>query len=252
MKALGLGLVALLALVVAAVALAPATLVDAQLAQATSGRLRLQDAAGTVWRGRGALADAQGTAALPIAWTVDALALLRGEVALDFVADAAHPVAPRGRIAWHPGRWTVEGLQAVVPAAMLPALAPAGSPVALGGTIRIDVPRLVLARERYDGQAALAWTGATLALPMLPALALGEVDVALSQRGEGIGGPLSSRDGPLQLTGDLAVDPARTALEVTLVPGPQAPPLLARALAALGRGAAQGAQWRWQGPPLLR
>jgi len=251
MKALALVLFALLALAIAAVALAPATLVDVRLADATSGRLRLQDAGGTVWRGRGALADARGTSAVPIAWSVDAPALLRGEIALHLVPEAAHPGSPTGLLRWRDGRWSIEGLQATVPAAMLPALAQDGPPVALGGAVRVDVPRLALSKSRYDGQATLRWSAATLALPLLPPLALGEVDVGLASRGEGLAGPVANRGGAVRVSGEFAFDPARASLDVSLAPGPDAPPLLARALAAVGRGASGAARWHWQGPPLL-
>ena len=58
--------VGLLLLVIAVAAFAPARLVDLQLAQASDGRLRLADAAGTVWRGDGIVTDARGALRLPV------------------------------------------------------------------------------------------------------------------------------------------------------------------------------------------
>ena len=82
--------VVLLLLVVAVAALAPARLVDARLAQATDGRLRLADAAGTVWRGEGIVTDARGALRLPVTWQLSPLAVLAGT--------AVFSVAPQGEI----------------------------------------------------------------------------------------------------------------------------------------------------------
>ena len=56
MRAAALGIVGCALLVAAFAAFAPATLVDRRVAAATGGKLRVVDAEGTVWTGRGALA----------------------------------------------------------------------------------------------------------------------------------------------------------------------------------------------------
>jgi hypothetical protein len=251
MKGLAIACFAVLALAVAAVTLAPATLVDRHLSAATSGALRLRDTGGTVWRGHGSLTDAKGTFALPLAWAVDPLPLARGEIAVRLV-ERPDTEQPGGDIRYRDGAWRIEGLHAAIPAAMLPALAQANARVALGGTIRVELPRLELAKSRYDGKGTLRWNRAALALPMLPPLALGDVEVAVSSRGNGIGGAVSNRGGDVGVTGDLVIDPSRTALDLLLTPAPQAPALLARVLAALGGADGSGTRLRWQGPPLAR
>src|SRR5574343_815095 len=70
------------------VAKAPARLVDGLVAQATDGGLRLQQAEGSLWHGRGVLAsrDAGGrslTPWLPLAWDLDTAAL--GRLAVGWV-----------------------------------------------------------------------------------------------------------------------------------------------------------------------
>ena len=71
-------LTALIAIAIAAgiAWLAPASLLDARLAQATGGVLRLTGAQGTLWRGRGVVTDAN--AQLPVAWELDPWPLLQG------------------------------------------------------------------------------------------------------------------------------------------------------------------------------
>ena len=45
---------------------------------AKDGRLRLADAAGTVWNGRGVLTDSAGTWRIPLGWTISKADMLRG------------------------------------------------------------------------------------------------------------------------------------------------------------------------------
>ena len=67
-------LMAFAVLLLAAVALfAPATLLDARLNAATGGQLRLADATGSAWNGRGLVTNAQRTWSIPVGWKVDPL-----------------------------------------------------------------------------------------------------------------------------------------------------------------------------------
>jgi hypothetical protein len=66
----------------AAAAFAPATLLDMRLDSATQGQLRLANAEGSVWNGRGLVTNAQRTWSLPIAWKVAPLEFVRGNFAV--------------------------------------------------------------------------------------------------------------------------------------------------------------------------
>ncbi len=70
--------VLLLAMAIAAEA--PASLVDRQLDAMTEGRLRVTDAAGTIWNGSGALVVLPYGARVPVDWHIDALPLLRSRL----------------------------------------------------------------------------------------------------------------------------------------------------------------------------
>lgn len=66
------------AALVAAAWLAPATLLDARIANATDSVVRLVDAEGTIWNGRATLTA--NAARIPVTWQVDGWPLLRGVV----------------------------------------------------------------------------------------------------------------------------------------------------------------------------
>src|SRR6478609_12247764 len=89
-------LLVLVLLVVAFAIEAPATLLDRRIDGASGGVLRLADARGTVWAGRGTLADARGRWRLPLGWRSDPVALLAGRLAVTLVPTA--PDEPRGRV----------------------------------------------------------------------------------------------------------------------------------------------------------
>ena len=76
-------LVAFVMLIVAAVAaFAPAALLGTRLDAATQGQLRLANAEGSIWDGRGLVTNAQRTWSLPIAWKVAPLKIARGSFAI--------------------------------------------------------------------------------------------------------------------------------------------------------------------------
>src|SRR5262245_16251668 len=86
---------ATLALAVATAWLAPASLLDSRLADATGGVLRLANTHGTLWQGRGVVAAANTR--IPVAWNVDFWPLLRGVVHMRVRSDTGAD-SPRGTI----------------------------------------------------------------------------------------------------------------------------------------------------------
>src|SRR5512144_1519638 len=81
-----------LVLAVEIVWLAPATLVDTRLQQASAGTLRLAQTEGTIWHARGILTS--GGTRLPLAWNLDFWPLLGGELRLHIVPYAGTESGP--------------------------------------------------------------------------------------------------------------------------------------------------------------
>src|SRR5215468_2038928 len=85
--------VAIVALAAALIFEAPASLLDARLASISQGRVRIANAAGTLWRGSGDLV-LSGGAHQGVAWQIDAWPLLRGELRGSFRdAASSRPIA---------------------------------------------------------------------------------------------------------------------------------------------------------------
>src|SRR6478735_4670748 len=107
-----------LVLLVAAFAMeAPATLLDRRIDGASGGVLRLADARGTVWAGRGTLADARGRWRLPLGWRADPLALLTGRLAVTLVP--ASPDEPHGVVTIGEQELGVADLEVRLPAGVI-------------------------------------------------------------------------------------------------------------------------------------
>ncbi|MEP6943459.1 MAG: type II secretion system protein N [Betaproteobacteria bacterium] len=212
-------LVGVLLLVTALVARAPATLLDARLDAATRGRLRLVDAAGTLWDGTGELRLTPGESALPVAWRVDAWPLLTGElrgtIALAGAAPAAFMVDRRDA--------EVRDLGVELPAqAVLRALdAPM---IVAGGQVALRTPRLAWRAERIDGELGVRWSAASVSLAGLPmaqspALALGDVRFDATGQADALSGPLSNVGGEVELSGSASTSVGGKArVDVSLTP----------------------------------
>ena len=229
-------LFALLA-VVAAVALAPASLVDALLASATTGRVRLADPAGTVWRGSGTLTGESGAWRTPIAWRASPLAALRGGVDVDLMA--------QGRVVAN-GGVEVRDLRVALPAVALAGALPAVPAVDLGGELTLDAPRFRYDGRSGDGALALRWEHAR-AVVNGTLVDLGNVVARVTPRDGGLGGTLNNEGGALRVDGNVALSNDRIVADVVLTPAPGLPPAIAQALAALGPPDANGSvhvSWR--------
>lgn len=241
-----LAIVFLLALVVAAVAFAPATLVDDRIAAATDGKLHIQDASGTLWSGRGTLGDAAGTWRSPLAWRVDPLDLVRGsrQVALLPTGSGA---TPRGTIGMHDGGIAARDLALELPATALAMLLPKGSAPALGGTIAVTSPALSFEHGTPAGTLDAVWTGARLVAGDAVA-DLGTVRLAVKPQGNGLAGTLASDGGDVRVEGTLDYVARSLRIDATLTPGPNAPAAVTRALAMAGTADAAGrVRIAWRG-----
>jgi hypothetical protein len=238
MKLAAYALVLFLLLLATLASLAPATLVDARLARLTEGRLRLADADGPWWRGRGMLTDAAGTWRVPVAWRIVPGALAAGRLGIEFVADAGTPM-PRGRLDAGANAVVLTDVQVRVPAQAMGALVPQLDRATFGGTLRVDVARFAWSDNEGSGALALRWDAARVAAPV-GLVHLGTVTLPLTARGNGVTGPLDATGGDLRVAGTIVANVVGASLDATLTPAPGAPPGLARALGAVGTADASG------------
>jgi hypothetical protein len=239
-------LVAFMVVLLAAVAvIAPAALLGARLDTATQGQLRLADATGTVWNGRGLVTDAQRTWSLPVGWKVDPLAMMHGDQVITLVAAEGGDL-PRGNVAWRDGTLILDGVAFTLPATALNATLAAGNAIAIGGYIAIDAPHMTWSANGGDGTASARWSGARLAGDA-GTLALGTVTVNFAPRNGRMEGRIENRGGDVRIDGEFAWGNSGIEVSATMAPLPSTPPALIRALGVLGTIDANGSvrvQWR--------
>ncbi len=235
-----------LLLIAAVVHFAPATLVDARLAAATQGRLRMIDASGTVRSGRGVVTGESKTWSLPVSWDLDRWSLARGNMVVA-LSDPRGSDMPRGTLAWRNGALSLDGMAFSLPAAALDDVLAASGLAALGGEVAFDVPHFSWTGARIEGAASARWTGARIAASA-GTLALGTVTINFTSRDGGVDGRIDNRGGDVRVDGELSLAQAGATARVTLTPLPSTPPATARALSALGTPDAAGAvQLKWSG-----
>jgi hypothetical protein len=242
-----LALLALLLLVGALIALAPASLVDARIAGATGGAIRLADAAGTAWWGQGRIAEARGRWQVPIAWHIDPFALLRGRVVATLPATADSAV--RGYVVAASKVLQVHDLHLRIPAAALESAWPQPPVPRLDGTIELDGTTFRIDGMQGEGALDARWVGAR-ALMAGATLDLGTVAAHARPAEDGISIVLSNRGGDLALAGTLDVRSGALSLDATLTPSAALSPPMALLLRSLGPATPAGAiHVTWQGQP---
>ena len=237
MKAVFIALAAALIAVAALAAFAPASLVDARLASATGGTVRLAEAEGTLWQGRGVLGGPDGRWRAPVAWTLDVAPLLRGVASLAFGSADAPDL--RGSATAQRDRVVIESLDATLPGAMLAALDPAAN-LAAGGEVKVRATTLPLGPVPGQGTIDADWSNARMRIGGLR-VDLGTVTLRLAAQGESLGGPVSSQGGDVGVDGSVTLREGRLDAQLRLTPGAAASPELRNALASLGAADAQGA-----------
>jgi len=246
MRKLVLFLILLVALAAAVVAFLPATLVDGRLAAVTAGKLRVADASGTVWNGRGALTDAAGAWRMPFTWRVSPLDVLRGQREVTLLPPAGAS-APRGVIGQRGDGVEVRDLALEFPARALTAFFPTGIVPALGGMVSVTSPTMTFAGSQPAGTLDARWTGARIVAG--DAIAdLGTVRLAVTPRGNDLAGTLGNEGGNVRVQGTLSYTAPSLAVDATLTPAADAPPALLRLFASLGAQDSSGrARFVWRG-----
>jgi len=232
--------------IAAVVALLPASLADGRIASATQGKLRLADAAGTLWEGRGVLTDSAGTWRLPLGWTISKADALRGRHVV-----VLHPVdgelSPAGTVEIVDAGVRVRDLRVELPAQALASALPMRPLPALGGTIAVAAGDLAWSDKAKAGALEAHWRGARVATGDNVA-DLGTVDLAATPRDSGLAAKLTNSGGDVRVDGTVSVAGGSVAIDATVAPNPGAPPGIARALASAGTPDASGAvRIGWRG-----
>lgn len=200
-------LAALVLLAVALVFRAPASLVDSRIAALTDGRVRIANAAGTLWNGSGDLVLLPKGTRRAIAWHLDAWPLVMGE-ARGNVEVAGNPA--RAEFAYGPHRTELRRLDLSLPVDSV--LQSAGVPQAVlgaGGSLVAHVDRFMQTPQTIDADLSLQWREASL--PSLrPGLriALGDIQADLRGSGGEAAGALANRGGDVDISGRISVSAA--------------------------------------------
>lgn len=186
--------------VLALVATAPASLLDAGLQRNSDGRLRLVEARGSVWSGAGRI-EARTTgspvdAAGDLSWQVRPWSFLRGRVAFDVaIGQSGAPFT----LAFLPAAIIIENADVSIPAALLALGVPQLATLQPLGRVRIRVQKLSIARQRLTGGALLQWRDAGSGLTAVKPL--GDYEIVVTGRGREVGSTLRTLAGPLHLAG---------------------------------------------------
>jgi general secretion pathway protein N len=246
MKAFAIVLLIVAVAVATAVAFLPASLVDGRIASATQGRMRLADAAGTVWNGRGILTDSAGTWRIPLGWTVSKADLLRGTRAVSL-----HPVdgasSPAGAVEVVDDGVRVRGLRVELPAQALASALPMRPLPAFGGTVTLSTGDLAWNDKAKAGTLEAQWRGARVVSGDYAA-DLGTVNLTASAQDARIAGKIGNSGGDVRVEGTVTVAGSSIAVDATAAPNPGAPPDIARALASAGTPDANGnVRIAWRG-----
>lgn len=205
---------AFVVLAIAVLVLAPATLLDAPLAAATAGHLRLVDTRGLWWRGRGALATSDGALRMPLLWRVALAPLLIADVDIDLrpVGDAQ---SPSGELVIAKGAIVAHDLRVSVPATVASAFDPALALLALRGDLDLRAPSLVLRDRGASGSFDAAWTRARIVAGP-SSVDLGRVVAHGTPEDDGVRGVVHNEGGDIAVSGTFSAraDAVETSLDL--------------------------------------
>jgi hypothetical protein len=215
----------------AVLVLAPAALIDRPLAARRGDRLRLADASGFWWNGRGTLAAADGTARVPVAWRIELAALARGTLVVRL--EDGDDARPAGTLSVDGERAVIRGLHVRVPAAFITALDRRLQVLALGGDVTLDAPAFAYERTGRGGSLAAEWhrarvvTGAVI-------VDLGTVTLSTAAAGPPLSGVIRNTGGDVALDGTFADRAGVLDATLSVRPGAAAPEAVRALLPSLG------------------
>ena len=238
MKTAAIVVLVLAVAIATVVAFLPASLLDGRIASATQGKVRLADAAGTVWEGRGVLTDAAGTWRMPLGWTISKAGVLRGvrAVVLQPVDGAA---SPAGTVEVVDKGIRLRDLRVEMPAQAFLGALPMRPLPTLGGTVALTARDLAWNATAKSGAMEARWSGARVASGENVA-DLGTVDFVAAPQGSQMAGKLTNSGGDVRVDGMVNVAGGNVTVDGTVTPNPGAPASIARALASVGTPDANG------------
>ena len=194
------GSMLLAAYVLFLVVLAPATLLDAGLRHATDGRLRLAQAHGTLWSGRGRLeivnAAATGSVGKELAWTLQPRGLWGGRLDYEVAIDHA-----TSRFPLHLSLRGIElaNVDFSLPASALGVAVPRIAPLGPRGDLVWHIAKFSRAGDDLAVEASMIWQGASSALTAVAPL--GTYELRVNSAAGLLNVTLHTRSGPLRLDG---------------------------------------------------
>jgi hypothetical protein len=217
-------------LLAAGIALAPAAWLDRPLATRTHERLRLADAEGFWWHGRGALTSADGVARVPIAWRVAFAPLFRGMLAVEFEARSDN-AAPSGSLMARHGMLEVRDARLLVPATFIAAFVPAAKALAWGGDFALQAPSIMRRDGINAGTFDARWERARVVARDF-ALDLGTVSITVAPTTEAA--VIRNTGGDMTISGTVADRAGVVDVALVLTPKSTAPEAVRRILPLLG------------------
>ena len=236
-----------IAAAIEAACLAPAALMDSRIARVTRGALRLGDAEGTLWRGRGIIAAAN--ARVPIAWDIELGPLVRGETRIH-VRSGSGADSPRGIFVFRDNRITLQDADITLPASVIAAALGDGATGSIEGDVNGTSRELDLTPGMNRGEARLAWRGARITgVGLATPLDLGEVRTTVTASGASMSGPLTNDGGSVALRGEWTLR-ANDSLSLALRVAPRRADQidLTRWLSAIGTPDGDGWRISWRVP----
>jgi len=235
---------------------APAALADRQLDALTKGRLRIADAAGTLWNGAGALVLLPNGARIPVVWHLDAMPLLRSRLSGTLGHDSTQSAQSQSTFDVGSDDFAVRELAVALPAEALLRVSDAPAMVTgAGGMVELRSDAFTMHRGVFEGNFVVRWQGASLPGPQ-PELRLSLGDVRLDGIGSGgeIKGLLSNTGGDIEINGTLTLAGTGAAgLEARLKPragvDAERSKAIQAALSMIGAADASGGfRVAWQAP----
>lgn len=191
---------AIVAYVITLAVMAPATLLGNAVAEASSGRIRLIDAKGTLWSGSATLALANAGRA-PLTrrtdWRLTPLGLLRGSIRWEI---ALHGASNRIPIELSPKGFRIGPADLMLQPDVLTAIVPSLAPLSLSGTFEIATDGIAFDRSEPHGTAAVLWRSA--GSRHAGSDVLGNYRFLFTLKGRSIAMRAHTLDGPVMLTGD--------------------------------------------------
>ncbi len=188
------------------VATAPASWADLALRRASLDRVRLADAAGTVWKGAGRLVLLDGTPGAevasgfalpgPLQWELRPLALLAGVVDATLVMPGmAKPIRLNGSL----GEWRVEAGAVDLPSAELSRLGSPWNTIQPSAQLALRWDALTIRETGFEGRIAIDLANVSSA--MTPVRPLGSYRVDVLANGRDVDLKLATLSGALNLQG---------------------------------------------------